>query len=74
MEEPIQMKKEKGMPDNLKAGMEDLSGIDISDVRVHHKSDKPAEFGAFECFELFLTYLFLRNFHCLLPKVFKNSQ
>jgi hypothetical protein len=34
------------MPDNLKAGMENLSGMDISDVRVHYNSDKPAELGA----------------------------
>ncbi len=35
-----------GMPDNLKAGIENLSGIDMSDVRVHYNSDKPAEVGA----------------------------
>jgi len=37
-EEPLQMKKENntGMPDNLKAGVENLSGIDMSDVRVHY--------------------------------------
>ena len=34
------------MPDNLKAGVEDLSGIDMSDVRVHYNSDKPADVGA----------------------------
>jgi hypothetical protein len=34
------------MPDDLKAGVEYLSGIDISDVRVHYNSDKPAEVGA----------------------------
>jgi hypothetical protein len=45
---PIQQKKENrtGMPDNLKAGVESLSGIDMSDVRVHYNSDKPAEVGA----------------------------
>ncbi|MGB9939425.1 DUF4157 domain-containing protein [Methanosarcina sp.] len=47
-EEPLQTKKENntGMPDNLKAGVESLSGIDISDVRVHYNSSKPAEVGA----------------------------
>jgi hypothetical protein len=47
-EGPLQMKKENntGMPDNLKAGVEHLSGIDMSDVRVHYKSSKPAEVGA----------------------------
>jgi hypothetical protein len=35
-----------GMPDNLKDGVENLSGIDMSDVRVHYNSSKPAEVGA----------------------------
>ena len=34
------------MPDNLKTGVENLSGIDMSDVRVHYNSSKPAEVGA----------------------------
>ncbi len=47
-EEPLQKKSENntGMPDNLKAGVESLSGIDMSDVRVHYNSDKPAQVGA----------------------------
>ncbi len=47
-EEPLQTKRENntGMPDNLKAGVESLSGIDMSDVRVHYNSSKPAEVGA----------------------------
>jgi hypothetical protein len=47
-EEPLQIKKENktGMPNNLKAGVENLSGIDISNVRVHYNSLKPAEVGA----------------------------
>jgi hypothetical protein len=47
-EEPLQKKSENntGMPDNLKAGVESLSGIDMSDVRVHYNSSKPAEVGA----------------------------
>lgn len=35
-----------GMPDNLKSGLENLSGMDLSDVKVHYNSDKPAELGA----------------------------
>lgn len=37
-EEPLQTKKENntGMPDNLKASIESLSGIDTSNVRVHY--------------------------------------
>lgn len=42
-EAPVQMKKnETGMPDHLKAGIEDLSGFSMDDVRVHYNSDKPA--------------------------------
>ena len=40
-EAPVQ-KNETGMPDNLKAGIEDLSGFAMDDVRVHYNSDKPA--------------------------------
>ncbi len=35
-----------GMPDSLKAGIESLSGIDMSDVRVHANSPKPARLDA----------------------------
>ncbi|OPY56823.1 MAG: hypothetical protein A4E55_01939 [Pelotomaculum sp. PtaU1.Bin035] len=53
-EEEIQMKYDAieprknntGMPDNLKAGLETLSGFDLSDVRVHSNSDKPSQVGA----------------------------
>lgn len=47
-EETAQMKMENntGMPDQLKAGVENLSGMDMSDVRVHYNSDKPAGVGA----------------------------
>ena len=31
-----------GMPDNLKAGIESLSGLSMDDVRVHYNSSKPA--------------------------------
>lgn len=35
-----------GMPDNLKSGIENLSGIDVSDVKVHYNSAKPAQMNA----------------------------
>ncbi len=35
-----------GMPDQLKAGIESLSGMDLSDVRVHANSDMPAQLDA----------------------------
>lgn len=35
-----------GMPDSLKAGIESLSGVDLSDVQVHTNSDKPAQLNA----------------------------
>lgn len=47
MPKPVQMKKNNtGMPDQLKSGVESLSGMDMSDVRVHYNSDKPAHVGA----------------------------
>ena len=35
-----------GLPDNLKLGEEHLSGIDISDVKVHYSSSQPAQLNA----------------------------
>lgn len=35
-----------GMPDSLKNGLETMSGADLSDVRVHYNSGKPAQFNA----------------------------
>lgn len=35
-----------GLPDNLKSGIENLSGHDMSDVKVHYNSSKPAQFQA----------------------------
>ena len=35
-----------GLPDNLKSGIERLSGYDMSDVRVHYNSAKPAQLNA----------------------------
>ncbi|OVE82241.1 hypothetical protein BVY04_01535 [bacterium M21] len=45
--EPVQRVENKtGMPDQLKSGIESLSGMDMSDVRVHSNSSKPAEVQA----------------------------
>ena len=35
-----------GMPDSLKGRMQTLSGLDLSGVRVHHNSAKPAQLNA----------------------------
>ncbi|MEP0265476.1 DUF4157 domain-containing protein [Dokdonia sp.] len=44
---PIQKKKnDTGLPDNLKTGIENLSGISMDDVKVHRNSDKPAQLQA----------------------------
>ena len=45
--QPIQKKENNtGLPDSLKAGIENLSGYSMSDVKVHHNSDKPAQLQA----------------------------
>lgn len=36
----------KGLPDNLKSGIENLSGYAMDDVKVHYNSDKPAQLQA----------------------------
>ena len=51
---PMQMKKDNGntsassssMQHNLRAGLEKISGVDLSDVKVHQNSDKPRQVGA----------------------------
>ncbi len=40
-ESPIQKKNETGLPDNLKMGIETLSGFSMDNVRVHYNSSKP---------------------------------
>lgn len=35
-----------GLPDNLKTGVENLSGHDMSDIRVHYNSSQPEQLGA----------------------------
>ncbi|WP_392532933.1 C2 family cysteine protease [Nostoc sp. C117] len=49
--EPIQVKEvenpnQTGLPDNLKAGVENLSGYSLDDVKVHFNSPKPAQLQA----------------------------
>jgi hypothetical protein len=44
---PVQRKENKtGLPNNLKSGMENLSGMSLDDVKVHSNSSKPAQFQA----------------------------
>ena len=44
---PFQKKKNNtGLPDNLKSGMENLSGLSLADVKVHKNSNKPAQLNA----------------------------
>lgn len=43
----IQKKENKtGLPDNLKSGVENLSGYSMDDVKVHYNSDKPTQLQA----------------------------
>lgn len=43
----VQTKPNKtGLPDTLKSGIENLSGMSMDDVKVHANSSKPAEVGA----------------------------
>jgi hypothetical protein len=44
---PVQKKENNtGLPDNLKGGIENLSGISLDDVKVHRNSDKPSQLQA----------------------------
>ncbi|NET44631.1 DUF4157 domain-containing protein [Okeania sp. SIO2B3] len=46
-QQPIQRQENKtGLPDNLKSGVENLSGYSMDDVKVHYNSDKPAQLQA----------------------------
>jgi hypothetical protein len=46
-QEPIQKKENNtGLPDKLKTGTENLSGLSMDDVKVHYNSDKPAQLQA----------------------------
>lgn len=46
--QPDNLHKENrtGMPEQLKSGLEQMSGFDLSDVRVHRNSVKPAQLNA----------------------------
>ena len=35
-----------GLPDNLKAGVESLSGLSLDNVKVHYNSSEPAQLNA----------------------------
>jgi len=44
---PVQRKTNKtGLPDNLKTGVENLSGFSMDDTRVHYNSAQPAQLNA----------------------------
>lgn len=43
----VQKKNRTGLPDNLKAGIENLSGYSMDDVRVYYGSSKPAAVQAY---------------------------
>jgi hypothetical protein len=43
----IQLKNNKtGLPDQLKSGVEQLSGVSLNDVKVHYNSSQPAQLHA----------------------------
>ena len=44
--EPVAKPNNTGLPDQLKAGIESLSGMSMDHVRVHYNSDKPAQLQA----------------------------
>jgi hypothetical protein len=45
--EPIQQRKgQSNLPDHVKSGVENLSGVSMDDVKVHYNSDKPAQLQA----------------------------
>lgn len=49
-DQPVSQLQEKpnktGLPDNLKSGVESLSGLSMDDVKVHYNSEKPAQLNA----------------------------
>lgn len=42
LREEVQPENKTGMPNQLKSNLEQMSGMDMSDVRVHYNSSKPA--------------------------------
>ncbi len=45
-QQPVQKKNNAGLPNGLKVGIENLSGVSLDDVKVHCNSDKPAQLQA----------------------------
>jgi len=45
-QEPRSRRNNTGLPDKLKAGIENLSGYSMDDVKVHYNSSKPAQLQA----------------------------
>ncbi|MDJ0620115.1 MAG: DUF4157 domain-containing protein [Calothrix sp. MO_192.B10] len=45
--EPAQRENNTGLPDNLKSGIENLSGYSMDDVKVHYNSDQPTKLQAY---------------------------
>lgn len=45
-QDDLAWENDTGLPDNLRAGIENLSGTPIDDVRVHYNSSKPSEVQA----------------------------
>src|SRR5258708_7498734 len=46
-QDALQKKENKtGLPDNLKSGIENLSGMSMDDTQVHYNSSKPAQLNA----------------------------
>lgn len=43
---PVQRKNDTGLPDNVKAGIEHMSGMNMDHVKVHYNSPKPAQLNA----------------------------
>ncbi len=46
LQSALQKNNETGIPDQLKSGIESLSGYSMDDVRVHYNSNKPAQLNA----------------------------
>ena len=43
---PVQRKNNTGIPDHIKAGVENLSGMNLDHVKVEYNSPKPAQLNA----------------------------
>lgn len=44
--EEAPLRNNTGLPDNLKSGVENLSGVSLNNVKVHYNSPKPAQLNA----------------------------